>query len=76
MVSGQDHINKIERGSKDEDTEEEDKVMETFRAAHLIAEESLPDPGERQSQLSKVVRPQQQQRPHAYLEDFHWGNKQ
>ena len=30
LVSGQDHIDEIERGSEDEDTEEEDKVIEYF----------------------------------------------
>ena len=59
----------------DEDTEEEDKVVETFRAPHSVAEESSPNPGERQSQLSKVAWPQRKRKPPAYLEDFHWGNK-
>ena len=75
LVSGQEHIDEIEHGSEDEDTEEEDKVVETFRAPHSVAEESSPDPGEHQSQLSKVAWPQQQRKPPAHLEDFHWGNK-
>ena len=76
LVSSQDHIDEIECGSEDEDTEEEDKVVETFRAPHSVAEESSPDPGERQSQLSKAARPQRQRKPPTYLEDFHRDNKQ